>query len=134
MDNEGLKSLVEDLKNGFIKKERELTDSPLAKYSVFGAIGNKIFYYSPALPYFERNEVCLMLLHEEYHCSHILLGISERLATRDAKKKIILFDKTINLIELADSFYKHSMEYQKTLQKLTRFQKLKIRFGGYEEP
>src|SRR5208283_726874 len=89
--------------------------------------GGEVMYTPHALKYFMRNEICWILLHEEYHCSTFIGEIpfiSESPGIKYANEKILLFDPKIILDDLLKSIGAHWREYKETLPPINK----KMRF------
>ncbi len=125
MDEGEFKLVIKELKDkGFIDKNRRFCKSNLAKYPTGfrGKLG--VLYYPESLQYYSRNDICFILLHEEYHCvsNEINPVGSERNANQYAKDKITNFDNTINLELFISELNAHIKEYRESIPKLTKVQ------------
>jgi hypothetical protein len=115
MDECTCKSLVKELKKrGFIKNNRKFCETKFVRDTVFKGGMGLILYYKPALAFFEYNEICFILLHEEYHCITPGGGLDPD-ADEYAKKKIMEYDNKINVTGLLTSIGTHQKNYHATL-------------------
>jgi len=118
MDNKEFENIVEKLKEiSFIAKERVIRpdNDKKIKYKGFASFFATIRYYPEVLNYFSKDEICFILLHEEYHCLKEPIYFpcfSEHFANKYAKKKLLEFDPTIDIEKTLDAYNKHVKEYR----------------------
>jgi len=133
MEQNEFDDLVKELKDrNFIARKRSIKPSPYVKYFVFASRGGEVMYTPHALKYFMRNEICWILLHEEYHCSTFIGEIpfiSESPGIKYANEKILLFDPKIILDDLLKSIGAHWREYKETLPPINKIQKFLAYIG-----
>jgi hypothetical protein len=133
MDEKEFRNLIKELKEaGFINQDRKILPSPRVKYLIFASRNEIIEYASEALVYFNREDICWVLLHEEYHCSSLIGCIpyfSETYASKHADEIIVLFDSNVIPNEVFKSYLVNAKKYRNTLPKLTKTQKFLSNFG-----
>lgn len=120
VNNEEFENIAKKLKKrSFIAKDRKIIPSTDKKIQNIGfaSVFATIQYYPEVINYFGKNEIYFILLHEEYHCLKEPIYfpyISEHLANKYARKKLLELDPTMDIEKTLDDYNKHVKIYRDT--------------------
>lgn len=131
MEQSEFEDIVRELKNGgFISDDRVIEPFPSAGfYWGFASRGERIEYAADAIKYFKREDICWILLHEEYHCMRPFLNFNEAKANKYANDTILRFDSKIVPEEALSSYRKNFGKYRDTIPTKNKIQRFLAHFG-----